>query len=118
MTNPKVTKIGRLFGGGTRYLFVGGDMADRWQPTDGRVAWCEMTIYDDRHVGSFGGEVWPPAWPHLFESAKPTAQVPCCITATDECRKLLEEAPLHECESEHTPDGNGAYCRWCGETLA
>jgi hypothetical protein len=46
----------------------------------GRKAECDFTIWrasldtDRVQLGSFGGEVWPSAWPHLFESHRGTAQ--------------------------------------------
>lgn len=29
-------------------------------------AWCSISLWDEEHVGSYGGSVWPSAWPSLF----------------------------------------------------
>jgi hypothetical protein len=35
----------------------------------------------------------------------------------DEIESILADATGHECTSTTTPDGHGAYCADCGETL-
>lgn len=55
-----------------RLRVEGGDLAPAWASTlrDGRTPWCEVTVYLDEEggsVGSFRGEVWPGAWPELFD---------------------------------------------------
>lgn len=52
---------------------VGGTLAGDWTPRPGNEAWCEVSIsltghdLDRGYVRSFGGEVWPAAWPSLFD---------------------------------------------------
>lgn len=71
--NPSVT---RLPGVGTddpckRYRIAGGEPVYGPQCCDD--AWCEISVWPARevfpqpHIGSYGGQVWPSAWPHLFE---------------------------------------------------
>ena len=60
-----------------RYRVCGGTLASEWAATarPGIPAWCEFVVYDgDPRVTSFGGEVWPSAWPELFGSSSGTAQ--------------------------------------------
>ena len=68
---PEVTRIPDLEAPNRvgRYRIVGGSLAAGWKARDGREAWCEITVYqhgDELTLGSFGGEVWPAAWPALF----------------------------------------------------
>ena len=56
------------------YRLEGGALAPQWaaEVREGEVAWCEISVWgdgDERHVGSYGGEVWPTAWPQLFVPA-------------------------------------------------
>lgn len=65
---PKITYLGPAAClDGKRFRLEGGtlrqDFAETLRP--GHVAWCEITVYGD-HLGSYGGEVWPMAWPELF----------------------------------------------------
>jgi hypothetical protein len=62
-----------------RYLLVGGDIEPHWaeRVRVPNAPWCEITIWWNPHVpgtpvtlSSYGGEVWPPAWSHLFESGR------------------------------------------------
>lgn len=43
-----------------------------------REQWCEFTIWtannSNHHLGSYGGECWPFAWPELFTNGIPSAQ--------------------------------------------
>jgi hypothetical protein len=62
-----------------RYEFhvEGGTIDPAWTVRPGKTAWCRVTIWVDAHgeleVGSFGGEIWPSAWPQLFQSRDPRA---------------------------------------------
>lgn len=52
-----------------RYRIEGGQIDPEWMPRDGAPWWCEFTIYgDDDQLASYGGTVWPLAWPALFEA--------------------------------------------------
>jgi hypothetical protein len=47
----------------------GGDVAPSWaaELRVPRAAWCSVTLWNDGdHLASWGGEVWPAAWPQLF----------------------------------------------------
>ena len=73
---PTITKMRAEHGDyrpgqAVRYRITGGDLAPEWAAAvavHGRPAWCEVTIWPDGRVGSYGGEVWPTAWPELFGS--------------------------------------------------
>lgn len=68
--------------GERRFRLVGGDLAPDWvqyrtqrRPEPGRheEAWCEVTVHPDGFIGSYGGAVWPSAWPELFAPIPPSA---------------------------------------------
>lgn len=52
----------------------GGDVDQEWADSI-RVpaaAWCSVSIWNDEtRLASWGGEVWPSAWPQLFELVGP-----------------------------------------------
>ena len=57
----------------TRYRIEGGDLTPDWAAylRPARIAWCDFTIWHgSEYLGSYGGEVWPSAWPALFEPTK------------------------------------------------
>lgn len=77
---PRITLISRSDSlGRSTYRLDGGTVAAGWL-RPGKEAWCEVTLYDvcrredGWYLTSFGGEVWPAAWPALFESGRGTAQ--------------------------------------------
>jgi hypothetical protein len=92
LRNPTVTRLsppGERF---ARYRLEGGDLAPEWARSlrPGRTAWCEVTVDTETGiVGSFGGEVWPAAWPALFGTTgtaawpRGTAQTPAVPKLTD-----------------------------------
>lgn len=61
---------------GKRYRIVGDPENKKWTVRAGQDPWCELTITEERYasglptgtllVTTFGGEVWPNAWPSLF----------------------------------------------------
>jgi len=60
-----------------RWKISGGDIAPEWR-RPGREPWCEFTLYvrDDEvdvWLASYGGEVWPTAWPELFQAGRGAA---------------------------------------------
>lgn len=98
--NPTVTvldfdrELGRL-----RIRLEGGTLAPSWEGSHARngslePAYCEITIWDDelRRVSSFGGSVWPAAWPQLFTCLKGTAQYGPHTLVTDLGVALIKEA--------------------------
>ncbi len=93
---PTVTRIVEPAQSGpewrARYRVEGGELAPAWASAvrPGNVAWCEISVYPDGVVGSYGGEVWPSAWPELFELRGPgTAQLPKWTVITDVFRALV-----------------------------
>lgn len=69
-TGPTVTFIDRN-GEHASYRISGGEVAPEWRRSlrHGEAPWCEFTTWGsgpERHVGSYGGTVWPTAWPDLF----------------------------------------------------
>lgn len=73
---PKVETIERT-ADSTRFQLVGGTLAEGWAARPGREAWCEIVVHhrsgERPWVGSYGGEVWPTAWPELFEAIPSSA---------------------------------------------
>lgn len=51
-----------------RFAIRGDAESQEWIDTlrPPEEAWCEITLWDGEHVGSYGGSVWPMAWPSLF----------------------------------------------------
>jgi len=55
------------------YEICGGDLAPGWDVRPGKAASCRFTIWHGRDtLGSYGGEVWPLAWPKFFEAIRPS----------------------------------------------
>lgn len=81
---------------GTRYRIEGGEIDARWAETlrRGHTPWCEFTVTGDGiSLSSYGGEVWPTAWPRFFQApTKRTIYNNGHIYLTDEGRALLAEA--------------------------
>jgi hypothetical protein len=108
MTKPiTVTRIDDgAFPAQHRYRIEGGEIAPEWSKTLARrvvafqgcaavdeTPWCEFTIwYQGNQLGSYGGAVWPSAWPHLFESHRGSAQSGPFTLATDEGLRLISDA--------------------------
>lgn len=71
------------------------DLAPAWAASlrEGRTPWCEVSIYPDGFVGSYGGEVWPMAWPTYFEGCPGPAGQRGGVQLTEEGRVVfgLEE---------------------------
>ena len=69
---------------GIRFRVVGTPEDKNWTVRDGREPWCELTVSKEIYssgqetgrllVTSFGGEVWPSAWPSLFCCSKNAMQ--------------------------------------------
>lgn len=57
------------------FRISGGVIRTDWAASlkPGETPWCEFSIWGD-NVGSYGGSVWPTAWPDLFEALPSTAQ--------------------------------------------
>lgn len=68
--NIKATLI-RKTALGNLYLIQGAPTNPEWLKNLHVLpgeAWCEVTIARDGWISSFGGEVWPGAWPEFFTS--------------------------------------------------
>ena len=60
---------GRGFATRQRYRIVGEPTSEAWKKSrrEDHEPWCELTIYsDDDRLTSYGGELWPMAWPEWF----------------------------------------------------
>lgn len=91
-----LSKIWRYDGGFTKtYRIVGEPTSHNWRiAAKFKPAWCEFTIYNDGdQLSSYGGEVWPSAWPELFTALPSSVQGGSGrIKITDACRVLLVTA--------------------------
>lgn len=78
------------------YRLEGGTVAPGWA-REGRAPWCEITIWMPNpggYLGAFGGEVWPMAWPELFECGRGTAQSGPWTRLTRAGWALIQEADM------------------------
>lgn len=83
---------------GKRFRICGEPESNRWKAREGQEPWCEITVSEEVYasgkktgqllVTSFGGEVWPSAWPSLF-SCHPNAMTSNGTVVTEKGRKLL-----------------------------
>jgi len=86
---------------GKRYRICGEPENKTWTVREGKEPWCEITVseevYSDNKptgrllVTSFGGELWPSAWPSMF-ACHPNAMTSNGTIVTENGRKLLENA--------------------------
>lgn len=55
--------------GERRYRIEGGDLAPEFAALlrAEETPWCEVTLRSNDTLSSYGGTVWPLAWPALFE---------------------------------------------------
>lgn len=67
----RVTFLCRTPTGG-RFRIVGEPEAENWKrlARPDREPWCEVDVVANGKVTSFGGELWPSAWPSLFNVEK------------------------------------------------
>lgn len=49
-----------------RYRIVGAPESSKWTVRPGQEPWCEVSLSADGTVLTYGGELWPSAWPSLF----------------------------------------------------
>lgn len=54
------------------------DWIDHLRPPES--AWCSFSLWDGEHVGSYGGSVWPMAWPSLFALVGPRGRQSHALT--------------------------------------
>lgn len=94
MSAPIVTLIGDFSKGlgWKRYRLEGGTLDPEWAASlrPDEVAWCEVTTTDGKHLGSYGGSVWPGAWPDLFTPTRIMGNPVTLIT--DAGKALLAQA--------------------------
>jgi hypothetical protein len=93
---------------GKRYRVCGEPENKNWTVREGREPWCEITVTEEAYsdgkptgrllVTSFGGEVWPAAWPSIF-SCHPNAMTANGTVVTEKGRKLLENANAQSLQS-------------------
>jgi hypothetical protein len=78
-----------------RYRLEGGTIADSWKAKEDG-AWCEVSIWSDGpELSSYGGQVWPMAWPALFEALPSSAQLGSGrVQLTDLGREVFAAADL------------------------
>jgi hypothetical protein len=96
-TLPKVTKIPQLLEaiGCIRYRIEGGDIREDWAKNlrAGETPYCEVSVWHrGETLGSYGGSVWPSAWPDLFEAHKGSAQSGSFVVILPKGRTLLDAA--------------------------
>lgn len=82
---------------GKRYRICGEPENKTWTVREGREPWCEITVSEEAYsdgkltgrllVTAFGGEVWPSAWPSMFNAMTANG-----IVVTENGHKLLEAA--------------------------
>lgn len=66
-----------------RFEVLGGDVTPEWARglRVPNAPWCSVTIWNGgTHVGAFGGEVWPAAWPALFRFEGPRGRQATILT--------------------------------------
>lgn len=104
---PTVTRIRRIEQTGCRhYRLEGGTLRQDWQDSlrPGDTAWCEVSIWTGpKHppfLGSYGGTVWPSAWPALFTFGRNTTHgQPCTISP-----RALELFAAADADAEDYPE--------------
>lgn len=61
------------------FTLTGGTIAPDWNRVAGDEAWCHITVWDlggpTENIGSYGGSVWPLAWPQWFSTLPSSAQL-------------------------------------------
>ena len=119
-TNPTCTIIQRDGRDTVRIRLAGGSITPNWRESldkraargDDDTALCVMVVTHDEHgwhVRSYGGTVWPTAWPWLFEGLRPTvAEGGGRIRVTEEGAYFLNTT-LHDLIPGRT-DGASLNC--------
>jgi hypothetical protein len=93
------------FAGQRRYRIEGGEISPEWAKSLERrvrafpnevietAPSCEFTIWHQgNQLGSYGGVVWPSAWPTLFECCRGSAQSGPSTMVLPEGLRLIAEA--------------------------
>jgi hypothetical protein len=68
-----------------RFEVWGGDIAEEWTKSlrVPSAPWCTVTIWDEgTQIVSYGGVVWPAAWPEVFSISGPVGHQHTTLTAT------------------------------------
>jgi hypothetical protein len=86
---PEVVRLPSSLSDCARYRLTGGELREDWAEAHARylareqaagrqpecVPCCEISVWFGRDLlGSYGGTVWPSAWPDLFEAHTGSAQ--------------------------------------------
>lgn len=76
MSAPTLQELPSAFPGCRQYRAEGGTLRQDWAEhlRPGEAAWCEFSTWNGKTLGSYGGSVWPTAWPEMFEAGRGTAQ--------------------------------------------
>lgn len=94
MSSPSIVRLPSPIGCGFRYRITGAPTSPAWASTvrPGREPWCEITTWDHVTLGSYGGELWPMAWPELFENLPNSNHGTGGVRLTEAGRAALEAA--------------------------
>jgi hypothetical protein len=111
METPTIRRLKGNFEDMKEYMLEGGTLRKDWEDSlkmrdvggvlQKEKAWCRITIwFDNDELGSYGGTVWPTAWPELFQALPSSAQLGSGrIALTQKGKELLRQADLLEKES-------------------
>lgn len=78
-----------------RYRLVAPPTNPKWaaEVREGQEPWCEFSVWTGgRRLGSYGGEVWPSAWPEWFLHTPNRYNGGAGFTLTDAGALLLNAA--------------------------
>lgn len=100
MSEPTITLIDTWPGHRSRYRIEGGTLGNGWEARPGKAAWCEFSVWHGGDVlGCYGGEVWPTAWPELFEA------IPACAALGSGGIRITEAGLRALAEVKSCPEG-------------
>lgn len=90
-----------------RFRISGGEIATDWKQAheerygkdSDEIPYCEFTInnkeflnQEKMFISSYGGSVWPSAWPELFQSFTGSAYTGSFVLLTNQGRVMVKEA--------------------------
>lgn len=117
MSLPKITKLPSSCSDCRRFRIEGGDVAPDWAESHARyverggepAVYCDISVwFYGNTVGSYGGTVWPGAWPELFDCQRGTAQSGPQTFIREAGLRLIAEAE-RKAEAETRPWGQGPH---------